>query len=281
MFGYVTVNKPELKIKDYNRYRGYYCGLCKVLKERHGRLGQITLTYDMTFLVILLTSLYESKTEFMSGRCLVHPAKKHPILTNEITEYAADMNIALTYHNLLDDWKDDKSVKGLAGSQLYHKKYQRIEQQYPRQCKVIEDTLKHLQKLEEDNSQKIDEVAGCFGELMAELFIYQQDEWESTLRKLGFYLGKFIYLMDAYEDVQEDIKNHSYNPLIECSKEESFEDNSKQMLVMMMAECTNEMEKLPLVLDAEIIRNIMYAGVWTKYDQLRQEKYTKGKEQSR
>lgn len=278
MFGYVTVNKPELKIKDYYRYKGYYCGLCKTLKERHGRLGQITLTYDMTFLVILLTSLYESKTEFREERCLAHPAKKHPVLTNVMTEYAADMNIALTYHNLLDDWKDEKSVKGLAGSQMFQRKYRRIEQQYPRQCKVIEETLEKLQKLEAENSQQVDEVAGCFGELMAELFIYQKDEWEETLRKVGFYLGKFIYLMDAYEDVEQDIENHSYNPLIELSTKEDFEDTSKQMLIMMMAECTKALEKLPLVMDAEIMRNIVYAGVWTKYDKLHQEKNTKGKE---
>ena len=281
MFGYVTVNKPELKIKEYNRYKGYYCGLCKVLKERHGRLGQITLTYDMTFLIILLTSLYESETEYGEERCLAHPTQKHPLLTNKVTEYAADMNIAMTYHNLLDDWKDEKSVKGLAGSKLYERKYRKIEAKYPRQCKVIVDTLNKLQKYEAENSQNIDEVAGCFGELMGELFLYHKDEWEDTLRKMGFYLGKFIYLMDAYEDVQKDIDTKSYNPLIEQSKQENFHETSKEMLVMMMAECAKEFEKLPLILDVEVLRNIIYAGVWTKYDHLRREKSTKGREQTK
>lgn len=281
MFGYVTINKPELKIKEYNRYKGYYCGLCKVLKERHGRLGQITLTYDMTFLIVLLTSLYETKTEFEEGRCLLHPTKKHPLLTNAITEYAADMNIALTYHNLLDDWNDDKSVKGLAGSRLFHQKYKKIEQAYKRQCKVIEETLNQLQRFEKENSQNLDEVAGCFGELMGELFVYRKDEWEDTLRRLGFFLGKFIYLMDAYEDIEKDIQNQSYNPLIELSKHESFEETCNQLLVMMMAECGKELEKLPLIVDVELLRNIIYAGVWTKYDKLRFQKSTNGKEQSK
>ena len=279
MFGYVTVNKPELKIKDYNRYQGYYCGLCKVLKERHGRLGQVTLTYDMTFLIILLTSLYESKTEFEEGRCLVHPIKKHPFLTNTITEYAADMNIALTYHKLLDDWKDDKSAKGLAGSKVFLNKYRKIEREYPRQCKKIEEMLLKLQALEEENSQNLDEVAGCFGELMAELFIYRKDEWEATLRSLGFFLGKFIYLIDAYEDVEKDIQNKSYNPLIELSQQDNFEETCNQLLVMMMAECGKALEKLPLIVDVELLRNIIYAGVWTRYDKLRYEKSTNGKEQ--
>lgn len=275
MFGYVTVNKPELKIKEYYRYKGYYCGLCKILKAKHGRVGQLTLTYDMTFLVILLTSLYEPKTEFKEERCLAHPSKKHPALWNEITEYAADMNIALTYHNFLDDWKDEKSVKGYFGSQLFRNKYKRIEEKYPRQCKVIEETLQKLQQYEAQNSMQVDEVAGCFGELMAELFIYQKDEWEETLRKIGFYLGKFIYIMDAYEDVWEDKKNQSYNPFVELSGSSEFEESCRQMLVMMLAECSNQMEKLPLVKEVEILRNIIYAGVWSKYDKLHQKEDTK------
>ena len=279
MFGYVTVNKPELKIKDYYRYKGYYCGLCRVLKERHGRVGQMTLTYDMTFLVILLSSLYEPKTESLEERCLAHPSKKHPVLYNEITEYAADMNIALTYHNLLDDWKDDKSVKGLAGSQLFQRKYKKIEAKYPRQCKVIEDTLKKLESYEKEDSTNLDEVAGCFGELMSELFLFRKDEWENELRNIGFYLGKYIYLMDAYEDIEKDLKKKSYNPLKEYYEQENFDETCRQMLVMMMAECTKYMERLPLVTDAPLVKNIMYAGVWTKYDQLIQKKVEQGKEQ--
>jgi len=281
MFGYVAVNKPELKIKDYYRYKGYYCGLCKVLKERHGRAGQMTLTYDMTFLVILLSSLYEPQTAFLEERCLAHPSKKHPVLTNEITEYAADMNIALTYHNLLDDWKDDRSVKGLAGSSLFQRKYKRIESRYPRQCKVIEDTLQKLETYEKENLANLDQVAGCFGELMSELFLFRMDEWEDELRKIGFYLGKYIYLMDAYEDIEDDLKNKSYNPLKEYYQQENFDEICRQMLVMMMAECTKQMERLPLVTDAALVKNIMYAGVWTKYDQLIQKKDEQRKEQEK
>lgn len=275
MFGYVTVNKPELKIKEYNRYKAYYCGLCKVLKQRHGRLGQMTLTYDMTFLIILLSSLYEPETKVTEGRCLVHPTQKHPLLMNEITEYASDMNIALTYHNLLDDWVDEKSVKGFAGSKLFLHKYHKIEEKYPRQCEVIKKTLGKLQQYENENSQSIDDVAGSFGELMGELFVYQKDEWEETLRKIGFFLGKFIYLMDAYEDLEKDMKEHCYNPLITYSKQEDYEQICKQMLTMMMAECTSAMEYLPLVVDVELLRNILYAGVWSKYDKLRYEKTQK------
>ena len=123
MFGYITVNQQELKIKEYNRYRAYYCGLCKSLRERHGIAGQMTLTYDMTFLAILLSGLYEPDSCSGLERCLVHPCRKHKILSNEYTAYAADMNILLAYHKCMDDWLDDKSLWKLSYARLLKKRY--------------------------------------------------------------------------------------------------------------------------------------------------------------
>lgn len=269
MFGYVTINKPELKIKDYNRYHAYYCGLCKTLKEEYGRFGQMTLTYDCTFLVMLLTSLYEEKPSHEINRCLAHPVKKHDMLFNEITKYAADMNIALTYHHLLDDWEDEKSLVGLAGSKILTRRYKRIEKKYDRQIKMIVKSLEELKQCEQRNSTNLDEVANCFGNLMGEFFVYKEDQWADSLRDLGFYLGKFIYIIDAYEDLEKDLKNGSYNPLRVMSKEADYEDRMYQILMMMMADATTAFEKLPLVYEVEILRNILYAGVWCKYDKLR------------
>ena len=104
MFGYVSVYEPELKMKDYRKYKAYYCGLCRELKERYGSTGQMTLTYDMTFIIILLTSLYETRTSLEQHRCKVHPVKKQNVLRTEIMEYAADMNVILAYYHMKDDW---------------------------------------------------------------------------------------------------------------------------------------------------------------------------------
>ncbi|PKM93759.1 MAG: hypothetical protein CVU84_14350 [Firmicutes bacterium HGW-Firmicutes-1] len=266
MFGYVNVYKPELKMKDYYKYKAYYCGLCRTLQDKHGRIGQMTLTYDMTFFVVLLTSLYESNIVKKQRRCAVHPIKKQDQLCNEITEYAADMNIAMTYHHFLDDWQDDRSVKGLAGAKFLKKDYKKICRKYPRQQQVIGKCLRQLQVYEKNGETNIDHVAGCFGELMGELLVYREDMWAETLRKVGFFLGKFIYIIDAYEDLQMDIKKGNYNPLIQIFERASYERDCKEMLTMMMAECTSEFEKLPCVIDIEILRNILYVGVWEKYD---------------
>lgn len=275
MFGYVNICKPELKMKDFYKYKGYYCGLCRTLKDRYGYLGQMTLTYDMTFLILLLTSLYESKTVKEQHRCMVHPVKKQDMLRNEIAEYVADMNIALTYHHLQDDWLDEKSVAGLAGSKILKRDYKKIYKKYPRQCSVIEDCLKRLQACEAENESNIDTVSRCFGELMAELFVYQQDKWEESLRKIGFFLGKYIYIMDAYDDMEKDQKNNSYNPLKSIYGKETYEAECHTMLTMMIAESTGEFEKLPCVLDIDILRNILYDGIWTKYDNIQKEKKEK------
>lgn len=268
MFGYVTIYKPELKVKDYEKYKAYYCGLCRTLKDKYGFSGQMTLTYDMTFAIILLSSLYEIEANRTEHRCKVHPVKKQIMLQNEITEYAASMNMVLAYYHLVDDWKDDKSLSGFAGAKMLKRKVKKVILKYPRQCRAIKASLKHLSDLEKAEEKHIDAVAGCFGELMAELFIYRQDQWENELRRFGFFLGKFIYIMDAYDDLKKDVENGSYNPLASYYRDKSYEENCMQMLTMMIGECSNAFERLPCLQDADILRNILYSGVWMKYNKI-------------
>lgn len=273
MFGYVTIYKPELKIKEFYEFRAFYCGLCRQLKQDYGKLGQMTLTYDMTFLVVLLTSLYECETRQERHRCLIHPAKAHTMLLNEITEYGASMNIALTWHHLKDDWQDEKKLAGLTGAKLLERRYRQIERRYPRQCHVMLEKLKALSEMEKKTGlPDLDAVSGCFGELMAELFVWKKDEWEETLRQIGFFLGKFIYLMDAYEDLAEDSKNGSFNPFTERSRQPDFEEECRQMLILLMANCTESFERLPLQKDVGILRNILYQGVWSRYQKIQEER---------
>lgn len=272
MFGYVAAHKPELRMREFYKYKAYYCGLCKVLREKYGFLGQVTLTYDMTFLVILLTSLYENEMRQEEHRCIVHPMKKQKMLYNEITEYAADMNIILAYYKLLDDWEDEQSKIGYIGQQAYKKAFQKLKEKYPEKCKVIRQCLELLHQCEERNEENIDIVARCFGELMGELFVYKQNAWEDTLREMGFYLGKFIYVLDAYDDVEKDIEKNNYNALIALSKQENFDEKCEEMLNFVLAECSHRFEKLPCVEDVEILRNILYAGVWDKFNQKRMKK---------
>ena len=128
MFGYITVNKDTLSEENKKIYQSYYCGLCQTMKSQYGRRAQMALNYDMTFLIVLLTGLYEPDSVTRDGFvCSVHPTKKRTLRTNEITEYAAAMNILLAYYNLIDDWKDDKSLTKKTYAEMLKKDFEKAK----------------------------------------------------------------------------------------------------------------------------------------------------------
>ena len=110
MFGYIQANEEDLTEDEKTRYHAAYCGLCRTLGQRHGQLSRLSLTYDLTFLTLLLTSLYEPDEKNAGKRCLVHPCRTRPYMVDRYTEYAADMTAALAYFKCMDDWKDEKKV---------------------------------------------------------------------------------------------------------------------------------------------------------------------------
>ena len=247
MFGYIVMNKPEIKFKDFDLYRSFYCGLCRELKSKYGISGQISLTYDMTFVVILLSALHEPHTQKGSTRCIIHPVCKQPVRRNTVTEYAADMNVLLTYYKCRDDWEDEKKVTALGYSKVLQGKVKKLDQKYPDKSRRIQKFLSELSEMEKSGEKDIDKMAGCFGKIMEEIFAWKQDVWEDTLRRMGFFLGKFIYLLDAYDDVEEDIKNKNYNPFSEQYIIEGFDEQVRRILIMMMAQTCREFEKLPII----------------------------------
>ena len=278
MFGYVTINRNELSDEDFARYRSYYCGLCRALQKRHGFSGQLILSYDMVFLEVLLTSLYEYDSQSGTGRCVPHPTKTHTWLYNAASDYCADMSVALSYYNLMDNWEDDHSAASLIMAKRLRKRYEAGSERYPRQCAAIHYCLTQLDKCERSNCQDIDQVSGHFGQLMAEVLDVRRDMWSADLQEMGMALGKFIYLMDAYEDLRKDQRRHRYNPLAALAQQPDYEQQVHDILVMLMAQCASAFERLPILQDASILRNIIYSGVWTRYTDLRQlQQKAKGK----
>ena len=272
MFGYVRIRKPELKVKDYELYRGFYCGLCGELKQQYGILGCITLTYDMTFLILLLSSVYDIPAQRKLERCMVHPAKKQPRFYNEVTEYAADMNILLSYYHWKDDREDASSKKAWLGMKLYHKKAGKAKRKYHVQEQEIALALNKLSEMEKQEEPDILKLAGCFGELMESLFDYRQDAFSGYLREFGYFLGRFIYIMDAYDDLSQDRENGCFNPFLAASGQEGFEEKVQELLLNEIAAAGNAFQKLPCLEYADILGNILYAGVWNRYDQIQAEK---------
>lgn len=274
MFGYININQKELKEDSRKAYQAYYCGLCRKLKTNCGAKGQMLLNYDMTFLIVLLTGLYELENETSEITCALHPTKKRTVWSNAATDYAADMNLILAYHNFIDDWKDDRAYTKKAFVKILDKDYTRIMSKYPRQVAAIEEFMKKTVEAETSHETNLDAAAGLTGEMLGEVFCWRVDEWAEELRTLGFYMGKFIYIMDAYEDYEADLKKNEYNPLVYMGKEsvQDLDTLCKLLLTSMMSECAKSFERLPILLHADILRNVLYSGVWSKYEYLQLKK---------
>lgn len=275
MFGFVVADKASLSEQEFLRYRSCYCGLCAAIRRRHGQLCGLTLTYDLTLIPLLLGAVYLPEERQEELACPVHPVKKRQRWTTQFTEYAADMNVLLAYYKLMDDWHDEKDVLRLGAAQCLKNACACIEKNYPRQCAAVRDCLAQLSRLEAQGCADADEAAHWFGVLMGELFWLQEDEYAQTLRRLGYFLGKFIYLQDASVDLYRDLKKERYNPL-------AFVESTdhRPALQMLLGEATEALEALPLGRDERLLHNILYAGVWCRYEQ-EQQKRQKREEKDR
>lgn len=267
MLGYITVNRDELKVKDLAVYQAFYCGVCQDIRELSGQLPRFTLTYDMTFLAILLTSLYGGASSQEKMRCILHPVSRKLCIRNRYTRYAADMCVILTYHNLMDDWLDEGKRRSVLFADLLRRAYRKCAARNPRQTKALMRYLRELHKVESSRNDNLDLASGLTGRFFAEVFkVEDEDVWNRDLGAVGFYLGKFIYLMDAYDDVEKDRISGNYNPFLSISGSENFAAQAKEILTMMMSASSAAFERLPIVDHVDILRNIMYSGVWGKFN---------------
>lgn len=263
MFGFVQANVQDLNDNEKERYQAVYCGLCRTLGQQYGSLAKLGLTYDLTFLTLLLSSLYEPSEQSGSGRCIIHSCKAHSYVQNRCTEYAADMTIALTYHKCLDDWKDERNLAGRSYAALLAKSYQKVRTLYPVQCNVMEQELSVLAVIEAECNPSPDAGANAFGTMMGSMFTYKNDNWSEAMYALGYGLGKYIYLADAAVDLEHDRKHGNYNPLAELSMPP---EELRPVLKTILGEVSSAFESLPLVQDVNLLRNILYSGIWIKYN---------------
>ena len=264
MFGYVMANPEELSKEENRRYLSVYCGICRQIRENSGQTARVGLSYDLTFLAMLLMSLYEPEETGGDSACMLHPIKKRPWVQNEYTRYAADMNVALAYYKAQDDIADEEKQTAKLAAKIFSKDLARIREEYPRQCSAMESCLARLSELEKESCGNPDLPAGCFGELMGTLFVYKEDLWAPSLYQMGMALGRFIYMADAAVDYRRDRKKKRYNPFLAMGMEEDW-SAWEQYLVLAMGRCTEHFERLPLVQDKTILDNILYSGIWLQY----------------
>lgn len=265
MFGYLAADSSHLTPEELSRYKACYCGLCRSLQERHGAASRLTLNYDMTFLVLLLQSLYEPEERGGEGPCLVHPIRPRSWLKSEITDYAADLNLTLAYLKCLDNWEDDGSLLALGEAKALRQAYEHVSLRYPRQCAVMRESLQSLSALEKEGREDPDAAAACFGRLLGELFVWREDRWAAVLRAMGDALGRAVYVMDACMDLDADAARGRYNPFRRWYGLPDNEQRFRAMLQMLMGDCLRAFDVLPLVQDVSILKNILCLGLWAQF----------------
>ena len=267
MLGYVTVNRNVLSEEDLRVYRGYYCGVCKSM-SRYGQFPRFALSYDSAFLAIVLGSLDDKPEEIMDEHCIIHHIKKNPAVKNSsAVDYAADMLLILAYYNLLDDKNDEHKLRGFAGELALRRAYQKLEKKYPKVCKDIKESLSELQEIEKNKSGNLDIASSAFGKTLSAVFCgYLEDERENRiLAELAENLGRWIYVMDAIDDFDDDIKTNSYNPLI---YREEGKDNLEDTLYNHLGRVFMAVDMLDIRKNKGIIDNVILFGLRGRTDSM-------------
>ncbi|MBR4910038.1 MAG: hypothetical protein IKZ47_01785 [Clostridia bacterium] len=265
MFGYIRANKAELKMRDYEIYRGIYCSLCRRLGKSYGLLSRLTLSYDFTFLALLHMSLKESCTVFKPGRCAFNPAKKCNYLQNggEL-DLSASAAMIMLYYKINDDIKDEKGLKKLGSliiKPLFSRAHKKAAAAYPDIETAVAEYIKSQNAVEAENCQSVDKAAEPSARVMADILsLLSGDEGQKrALDRLGYCLGRYIYLLDAACDFERDKKNASYNVLNYVPGD--LKEYVTGQLYTSINEAAKAFELLNIKKHKPILGNIIYSGL--------------------
>lgn len=286
MQGYVVAEKAELKMYEYEIYSAYYCGICKSIRRRYGQLPRLALDYDAVFLALLLSSITMGEPTLLKEHCLVHPLKKKNIIRNSTAiDYAADAMLLLAYYKLKDDYCDERNLLAGVGQAVAKPLLYKLFQSESKRCQKIEQFIKQLSDLEKQKCANIDQVAEPFSKLMEDIFsendLVEKDSDRLIFKQIGYHLGKWIYLIDAMDDLERDAKSGAYNPLFlrfSYKKEvESLQDFRTRIceqvefnLLQYLSEISKAFALLEIKQNQGILENIIYFGLLRQTDKVLQ-----------
>ncbi|MBQ0071270.1 MAG: hypothetical protein KBS81_05355 [Spirochaetales bacterium] len=262
MFGYVLLSGNNATPEEKKTYKEFYCGLCHVLEEKYGKAGTMALSYDMVFLSMLLSDLESAPKTRGTERCTIHPLKPHDYTTTPTMEYGADMQMLLSYYSALDHAEDNDEEKTDRKVEKYQVFMPELEKKYPRQCAKARENLAQISYNEKHPEEDQSMNPLLFGEILGEIFCHEEQSFfASSLWSLGCSLGRFIYILDAWDDRKKDWKNGAYNPFTKETKEEDV----KNLLIDAAASASIAFEALALDEYVPILSNIIYSGIWSKF----------------
>ena len=271
MFGYVTVAKNQLTEDEYKMFCAYYCGVCRATAAQGSQAARLALSYDITFLAIVLSSVLDGAPQTVSKGCAAHPIKKREsVLNDPAVDYAAAVGVLLSYLKLADDRRDDRSFKAAAGMAVMHSAYRRAGKRYGAESDMIKWQLDILSSLEESGCGSVDETADAFAKILEGLFTPPFIEDEPTRRALawlGYNLGRWIYIIDAYNDMDRDFGEGAYNPFLAGGKtpqEQKGLPETELSLTFTLENIASAFELIDFKKNKSIIGKMIYTSLKAK-----------------
>ena len=279
MFGYIRIDKPELRVREYEAYRAAYCGLCRSMGKCTGCASRLTLSYDFAFLLVFRMMLTGEKPETVYARCPVHPFKKRMMLeTNRESEYVSCAAALLLYYKCLDDLSDERGGKRLRARMLLPsvgRMKKRAIKRFPALSALdreIERLTKEITEAEKEEVRSVDRYAALSGEMLQEIFSFGLPEKTARIaRSVGYHVGKWIYLVDAYDDLEEDRKKGRFNPLLLLWEEDGIKVNAEDARESVRTALLSELLDVERAIDLldfydngdfpGVLRNILYLGM--------------------
>lgn len=273
MFGYIKPVKAELKVKEWEAYQGIYCGLCKQLAERYGFFARMTLNYDFVFLAVLDMALREERIHFCRQNCIAHPFKKRNCcMANQSLELCCDIAMMLTYHKLEDDLHDEGFCKRTVVRLLIpfaRRDYKKASEHQPQLAQKLEEQMKKQRQLEQEHCSQVDQAAEPTACLMSEVFASLSEDLfkKRALERLGYLMGRWVYLIDALDDWSEDVQKGRYNPFAQRGLNDTSADyhqlyeDAKGTLYLTIAEMRKAYDLLGIRSLDTILENVLDLGL--------------------
>jgi hypothetical protein len=264
-------------MKEYELFRAYYCGVCKSMGRSFGPISRFALSYEAVFLGLLLSAVNKEKSEMKREVCFANPFKKKWIVKhNKYVDFAADINVILTYYKLIDNWKDEKHLPSYAAKLMFGNGYNKAAKSNSTTDSIIKNALEKQSRLEQEKCSSIDAAAEPTAEMIRDILLVGCKESDKSVQRamewLGYNIGKWIYTIDAFDDIEKDIKNESYNPLLLqyhykgqplAEFKSSIKPDIERDLIYTLSQAANTIELLDME-NKGIIENIVYLGMNSK-----------------
>ena len=273
MIGYIEPDKKELKIREFDLYNSYYCGLCKEVGENYGQVCRMWLSNDMAFLALFLGALTDAEDKIKYEHCIIHPMKKKPVeVEAQSVKYASDMMMILRGEKFIDDLRDGDKSKWIGKLAGIARKYEKAANIHPAEAKMINDALQIIYEYEVPGKSDVRHMAEAFGKMMEVVFTGYAiaKEQEASIGSFANNLGRWLYMIDILDDFEDDKNAKRFNPICDLgiTDRDKAKDLVEPALYFYLGEMLKAYDLIQFKKKKESIDNVVYLGLRRKTEEI-------------